>query len=199
VSKERATLKAVIAYSEQLSMRAHRQMAGDPYAKPYYPTTAAARKVYHDHLAGIRRGDTDDTEADLEETEQEHLAAERALATLRMRVVLRERESDGEIKEADRALKRLQKNKRRAELDRDAQRAGMSVGQRIDRALNALACVAAPGAAQIGSSTGAGDPRVMPSDHGDPAGEAAYVARQAMRKVEELLDRARARDVGKAA
>lgn len=208
MTEKRPTLQAVVAYADQLRDRADRILdPGKPgydcYAKPYYPTTAAARKVYHDHLAQITRRDYDmlgaDPDYEIDADSQKHEAAELAMATLAARAAMRERERTQDDQTANHSLKRLTRQRQRHKRDLEAQRLELTPGQRLDRALAGFATIAAPGAAQIGGDTPAGDPRSMPAHHGDPGGEAAYLARKAIQQIEELLDQARARDLNRAA
>jgi hypothetical protein len=199
---DRPTIKAVIAYADRLRARAENVMnpdsrAYDPYARPYYPTTYAARKVYHDALAAIQREDAALLAAEpdtlIDADDQRHRAAERALATMATRARRRELEHADEELTAQRALDRHKRRQRQSAHDRDAVREGWTLGQRLDHALAQFSVIAAPGAAPVGKQVGKGDPGGV-SNHGDPSGEAAYVARKLIRQVEELLDKARLRD-----
>lgn len=204
---EPMTLKAVLAYQQTLQLRAAIAKARNPWADPYVPTEEAAKRLFYLRLTEVRRRDELATqEAEQAETpvpeftdeQQRDQAAHLAVETLASRAREVEREQQEADRVANRSLERLQRRRREAERDRQQKRNELTVGQRLDRALAAFSVVPATGAAQIGWSTPGSD-RPGLAKHGDPCREAHYVARKAIREIEELLDRHCLRDVSKAA
>lgn len=193
-SPEPMTINAVLDYAHKLGLRAELQVARNVWAKPYHPTQEAAKRLFYTRLAEIRRRDgTDDTDE-----QQRDEAARAAVETLAARARDAEREQQEADQVSERSLLRLQKRHREAQRDREQQRNNMTVGQRLDAALAAFSVIPATGAAQVGWSTPGSD-RPGLAKHGDPSGEAHYLAIKAVREIEDLLDRHRLRDVSKAA
>lgn len=204
---EPMTLRAVLDYQKKLELRAELQIARNPYAKPYSPKEEAAKRLFYGHLATIKRRDTEAIMAAqvagepvpiIDDLAQRGEAAALAVQTLAGRARVREREQQQEDQRSVRSLERLQRDRARAERDRQQQRNGLTVGQRLDRALAAFSVIPGASAAPIGWSTKGSD-RPELAKHGDPSGEAHYVAIKAVREIEDLLDRHRLRDVSKAA
>lgn len=199
------TLNAVLAYARQLAANADRAMAGDPYAKPYRPSEAAAKRCYYLHLAEVRRRDADHMGGlspelvEIVEAQQIAEAATSALQSLAGRARKQEREKAEDDETSKRSLARLQRRRREAERDRDQSRQGLSIGQRLDRALARFSAVSSVGAAQVGWSTPSSESSGLPTYHGDSAGEAKVIALRAVREIEGLLDGHLCRDVEKAA
>lgn len=202
------TVKAVIAYAEQLRARAHRIRASDPYLEhnttyPYGPTDGAARREYTRQLVAIQNRDHDqlatvtDVDAFLERQRAE--AAERAISELRDRWQRREAAWKQDEQTADRSLARLRRRREAAQRDTDAQRAGLTLGQRLDAALAEASVVAAPGASQLNGDRVHGGDRGVLADHGDPAARVRDVAYRAVRDAEAMVEGLRRRDLGRAA
>jgi hypothetical protein len=187
------TLNAVIEYARTLNLRADLAAARDPYADPYRPTEAAAKRVFYHHLAAIR-----DAESEQDEVTQRSEAAKLALNTIAGRARDKEREHQENELVSKRSLERHQRRQREAARDRDARRRGLTAGQRLDRALAQFSVIGSVGAAQIGWST-PGSEQPLPANHGDAGGEARYLALKVIREIEDLLDRHQRRDVSNAA
>lgn len=171
---EQPTLKAVLAYAQTLHQRGESQKARDPWAKPYQPTEAAARRL------------------------NSEVGSARALEVLASRAAMADRGYREEAEIAKHSLERHKRRTQKTDRGREQERQGMTPGQRIDRALAAFSVVPAVGAAQIGWSTKGSDKPGL-TKHGDPAGEAKYLALKAAREIEGLLDRHQRRDLDKAA
>lgn len=199
------TLNAVLAYARQLAQNADRAMAADPYAKPYRPSEAAAKRCYYLHLAEVKRRDLDHMDGlspeIVEIVEQAHIAeaATAALQTLAGRARKQEREKAEDDETSKRSLARLQRRRREAERDREQSRQGLSIGQRLDRALARFSVVPSVSAVEVGWSTPSSESSGLPAYHGDSAGEAKHIALRAVREIEGLLDGHVMRDVEKAA
>lgn len=171
---ERPTIKAVVAYAQTLRQRAETQKVRDPWAKPYEPSEAVARKLCVQH------------------------GPDGALQILALRASMAEKDYREEAEIAKRSLERHKRRTQHTDRAREQQRHGMTAGQRIDNALAAFSVIPAAGAAQVGWSTKGSD-RPSLTNHGDPAGEAKYVALKAAREIEALLDRHKRRDLERAA
>ena len=171
---EQPTIKAVLAYAQTLRQRGESQRARDPWAKPYEPSEATARKLCTQH------------------------GPAEALQILAGRAASAEREYREEAEIARFSLERHKRRVQKTDRDREQQRQELTVGQRLDKALAAFSVIPAVGAAQIGWST-KGSEKPGLTKHGDPSGEAHYIARKAVREVEQLLDRHQRRDLDRAA
>jgi hypothetical protein len=135
VSKaDQPTVRAVLKYAEQLRQRASRECLLDPYADPYAPSEAAARKVFQGLAAQIRRRAAD---AGIERPEEEIAgeAATAAIQELASRVVMRERETRHQREAAQRAERRHARRQRQARAEEQARLAGITLGDRLDRAM----------------------------------------------------------------
>lgn len=194
---ELRTVRAVLAYAEQLRNRAQRERDLDPYADPYSPSEGAARKVYQAALALVRRNDQADR---IERTDEERadVAAGVALRELAARVVLQERATKEANVVSDRAEKRHARRQRQERAERQAAMAGLSLGTRLDRAVNALALLSET-PAQSFSEEGvitstkerSGPPRqALPPDRYSTL---LADARHLVHRLEEELDHARRR------
>jgi hypothetical protein len=88
--QERSTIRDVIAYAARLREQAATKSV-NPYARPYYPSTTTACRLYQDRLAEIRSRDADqgihDPDAE-QDAAQRSEAAQRALQTLAARAAL---------------------------------------------------------------------------------------------------------------
>lgn len=173
-TQEQPTIKAVLAYAQTLRQRGETQKLRDSWAKPYQPSEATARKLCSQH------------------------GAAEALQVLATRAALADREYREEAEVAKFSLERHKRRAQKTDREREQQRQGLTPGQRVDKALAAFSVVPAVGAAQIGWSTKGSDKPGL-TKHGDPAGEARYIAFKAAREIESLLDRHQRRDLDKAA
>jgi hypothetical protein len=171
---EKPTIKAVLAYAQTLRQRGGLQIAKDPWAKPYQPSEAVARKLCVQH------------------------GPDRALEILAMRASMADKEYREEAEIAKRSLERHKRRTQHSDRDREQQKLGLTAGQRLDRALAAFSVVPAVSAAQVGWSTKGSD-RPSLTNHGDPSSEAKYLALKAVREIETLLERHKRRDIDKAA
>lgn len=204
---DRPTTRAVVKYADELRAAAERQMARDPYAKPYYPTTAAARQLVKRIANQIERETrgalADQPEADVEAAvaEARALAPERAIEHLRRRAATADGEHRRATAESDRSLQRLQRRKAQHARDVAALRAGLTLGQRIDRALDGLKVVAAASAGPRADDqrVHGGERSQQPPWAGDPHGYGRDRAHRLAQRLEALLEAARTRDVEKAA
>jgi hypothetical protein len=197
----RITAGAVIAYAEQQRLRAEAMWnpnspTHDPYAAPPYPTTASVRKLCtrkaHEALNALPPDATD---------EQKEQAWEQgpalAMAELARRAAEWERKRRQDEHNARQARRNLWRAQRRAERDRQAVRAGLTLGQRLDQALAGLATIPAAPAAQIGGDKihGTRDRSPVPRFPGDPTAKARAIARDAVRQIEDELENAKRRRV----
>lgn len=194
------TVKTVVAHAATLQAATHRLMQKDPFAAPWYPTDASARKRYQRELNRLReqRGIDADMEP-VDETELEAEAARRAIAAMDQRAARDFIEyKEGEDQAAER--RRIHRHGQRvAAEERDAEREGLSPGQRIDAALAELSVVCnAPQAtafdAPVVSGTGGGGLPELRKP-GDPAGAARHRVIETVRFVEEQAEEARRRMV----
>lgn len=191
------TVAAVVAYADQLRIRAMRVMnpdspQHDPYARPYYPTTAAARKLCQRKARELVRalGPDPSSEA-VEQAEARGPAAakeEMAYKAARAERVYREQRERSDL-----SRKRSVRNQRRAARDREAQLEGLTLGARLDNALAEFAVVGAGPATQFEPRISGSEERAGPGAPGDPAMKARIVARDAVAKVEDELESARRR------
>lgn len=204
---EKPTTRAVVKYAERLRAQADKQMAADPYASPYYPTTAAAQQLVK-RLARSREQEVRDCHPHLVGTpELDELVAQAraeapalAIEHLRRRAAVIDGDHRRDETESHRALQRHQRRKAQHARDVAALRAERTLGARLDTALGGLATVAAASAAVIGGDrVQGGEKSQQPPWTGDPHGYARDRAHRLVQHLEELLEDARARDVKKAA
>ena len=134
---ETPTVKAVLRYAEQLRERANRERLADPYADPYAPSEAAARKVFQSLAAQVRdRVTREGVEAEEHEVVGE--AANAAIQELASRVVMRERETRMQREAAQRAERRHARRQRQARAEEQARLAGITLGDRLDRVMREI-------------------------------------------------------------
>ncbi len=195
---EAPTVNAVVEYAGRLRGQAEQIMARDPYAKPPYPTTAAARmtcsRKKRQALEALPENATD---------EQREAAAanapREAIGELHWQWAQFERRYREENEEGERRTKRHVRRQRHAARDREAARAEQSLGRRLDDALAQLSAIAAPrgtGFDAAGTTiTGSREKNPMPIPPGDPAAKARSIAHDALDKVEDELESARRRRV----
>jgi hypothetical protein len=170
------TVRAVVAYAEQLRDQAEKLMRADAFARPYYPTSASARRL------------------------SQRLGPEAALVRLRELALRHERRDRERDAESVVSLGRLRDRRANADSRRSRALAGMRPGERVDRALAELATISAAPAAGIGGDVvhgGEGDHE--PRWPGDPSAKARRIALDAARAVEGELEAARRRDLEAAA
>lgn len=170
----KVTVKAVIAYAEQCRVAADRLMAGDPYARPYYPTTAAARRL------------------------SSQVGPEQAIVVLRQRSALRDHDMREEAVQAQRALARHARRQSRARKERDAERSGLSAAKRIEMALNRACMISDASVPAIGYTVPSNESKVL-SSSGDLLGVCEQIALKAARDIEARVDSATVRDMEAAA
>lgn len=169
------TVKAVVLYAAQLRLEAEREIISDPYACPYRPTEAAARKLSN------------------------RLGPEAAIDHLRKRAAMHGRKVREEQAVAHKSLtvhKARQANHRTATQKR---RDKMSPGVRIDAAVARLSVIAAPASSAIGQSVHGGTPDHAPAFTVDAADKARRLALICARQIEAIEDELRLRDVSQAA
>lgn len=171
------TVKAVLAEAQRLRERAERELAADPYAKPYSPSDRLAYSLTAQH------------------------GPEGALRELQRRAVEAAARYREQTEISERARKRLDRQHRVAEAGRRQRLSGMTLGQRLDEALAALSTASEVGAAGFEAPVSHGK-----SDGGSPGqaeGRALYLRERALllvTQIEDEVPRGRRRtDEGKAA
>jgi hypothetical protein len=198
---DRITVASVIAYADQIRRRAEAMWnpdspTYDPNAKPPYPTTAAVRqlctRMAHRALNELAPNATDDDK----ETAWRR-GPELAMAELARRVSEWDRQRQQDDHNAKQSRQNLWRVQRRAERDREAQRAGLTLGQRIDQALATLTTIPAPAAAALNTDRvhGGHDQSPVPRFPGDPAARARAIARDTVRQLEDEVENAKRRRV----
>jgi len=190
------TRKAVVHYTDQLRDRADRLIRQDPYAKPYYPTTAGALQV----CSRLTREAYDHLKDHLSEEEaraqSQAEGAKGALRWLAAKAVEMERDQKRQDDDADRSHKRHHRRQRQAQRDREARRGGRTLGQRIDAVLAELSTVGTVKASALDSDRVTGSRAALePRWQGDPSHRARSKADDAVRFCEEELEDARRRRV----
>lgn len=166
-----ATVKAVIAYAQQLRREGEQRARADVWAKPYMPSDAAARKL------------------------SQRLGPDGAISHMRARAAGQIRVEREEREEAERREARHARRQRQARRDLEARRSGLTVGQRIDHALAQLVTVSNVTAARLdGDRVRGGEQSHVPAFAGDVHGAARQRALDAADYIENLLDKARTRD-----
>lgn len=193
LSAEQTTINAVVEEANRIRTAASNQMLQDPYAKPYYPTTAGARR-----LAQIK------AKAEVEKlahaTPQEYEAARAegyrlAIVELQHRAHQADLAYRADCKESTEIRNNHRGFLKRTARDRDDARRSLTFGRRLDDAMASLAVVASAPASQALDAvhvTGGGEPG-SPTFPGDPVGRARAIARDAVRQVERELESARRR------
>lgn len=170
------TVKAVVAYAAKLRVAAAAATAASPWARPYAPSEAAARKL------------------------SQRVGPAAALQVLRARALEAERRDRERDRRSDASLDLLARRRERDDKARARRRARRTLGQRLDAALAELATVCAAPAARVGGDVvhgGEGDR--TPAWVGDPSATARKIAHDAVLAVERELDHARRRELGSAA
>jgi len=166
------TVAAVVAYAAKLRGVADHQTAADPYAHPYRPSEAAARKLSQ------RLGP---------DGALEHLARQ----ALKARTVQAEQETL-----ASRAQGRHERHRKQSDRDADRERQGLSLGRRLDMALASLQVISsAPVGKPTGDTVHGGERDTRPPRSDDPGRRASQTATLAVRTVERELDLARRRQL----
>ncbi len=215
------TVRAVVAYAEQLREEAVRRAAKDPWTEPYRPTEAAARKLTqrltNQRIADLARrfdagefttptGDLDhDTYNELVDDAPHHGAAA-AIAELTRRAAEQLGAERAARERSERAALRLRKHHDQDARDQAARRKGMSPGQRIDIALANLHCVTDVSASRLDGDRVSGSteqPLPVDSDGYAHLEDAFTIARRKVLaladELEQLLDGERRRNVRTAA
>jgi len=159
------TVAAVVVYAAKLRAAGDHLPAVDPYAHPYRPTEAAARKL------------------------SQRLGAGEAIAHLARRALLvRAERAEGDELSA-RAAGRHERHRRQGDKDADRARAARSLGRRLDMALAALETVStAPVGRITGDTIHGGERSGDPPRSEDPGRRARQTATLAVRSVEQELD-----------
>lgn len=169
------TVKAVVEYATQLRREADLEIAGDPYACPYRPTEAGARKM------SARYG------------------PQAAIENMRSHAAMHKRAEREHAQVAAASLTKHKARHRNFHDQVDRRRRHLRLGQRIDDAIGRLSLVASSSAATIGQSVHGGTPNHSPAFSVDAADKARRIALKAVREIEALEDEARTRDLSKAA
>lgn len=203
---ERATIKAVVKYAADLRVQAEKQMAADVYAKPYWPTTEAAKqlvkRIANQREKDVRRAlDGQDPAIVAEAVANARADAPGlAIARLREKAADARREQREADEQAERSLARHRRRRAQHLREVDAERQGLTLGARLDLVLTALATVAAAPAGSIGGDRVQGGDRAQSLPWaGDPHGYALDRARVLVERLEAMHEDARVRDVEKAA
>ncbi len=169
------TVRAVVEYAAQLRREAELEIASDPFASPYLPTEAGARKLSN------------------------RLGPEAAIDHLRRRAAMHKRDAREHGVIAQKSLDKHAQRTKKFRQQRNRQRDHLSLGKRIDGAIGRLSLVAAPAAAQTGEGVHGGTPDYAPTFAVDAADKARRIALKAVREIEDIEDDLRLRDVQKAA
>jgi hypothetical protein len=200
------TVKAVVAYAEQLRAEADRAALRDPYLDPYRPTEAAARKLAqrftHQRLREIEALHVTDEERNDLIDQAPHVGAQRALDDLKRRAAEQQHKAREDRERSDRALKRLRRHRQQDARDQAARRQGLSPGQRIDRVIRQLGVTSDVPAVRLdGDRVHGGDGPQLPvgpdgsarlDDHFTLARRRALALAD---DLEQLLDRDQRRDL----
>lgn len=185
------------AFADRLRQDAMRKMLADPYAQPYWPTSAAVRQMC------TRLAAKAVVELGPGASEEERELARRrgpalAIEWMAGKAASVDRAYSEAQQDAEHARKRHWRGQRRAQRDREARRSGLSAGQRIDKALTELSAIASAPAGkaldQVQMITGKSE-SPGPMFPGDPAAKARAVVAQAVRVAEDELENARRRRV----
>jgi len=185
------SVQDVLTYAETLRARRVRDLERDPWADPYAPSAAAARKVYQDALLHARR-------QGLPEPELPDHAAVAALRVLATRAVSREQEQREQRERASRAEARHARRQRHDHLEVATVRASLSLGARLDEALRGLLMVSEAPTQATGERPGSPSDRARPPGPTLPADRYSLLLREAERTVtraEEELAHARRREI----
>ena len=175
MSGKKITVRAVVEYAKKLREEGQRELIGDPYASPFLPTEAAARRM------------------------SARLGPEAAIDNLRRRAAMHKRRVREEAQVAAVSLQRHKGRQRKMREARDKERGHLTPGARIDGAIARLSVVASPAGAKIGQSVHGGTPDHTPAFCVDSADKARRIARKAVEEIEALEDELRVRDVSQLA
>lgn len=170
-----ATVKAVLAYAAQLRREAEREIALDPFASPYAPTDASARKACS------------------------RLGPEAAIDSMRKRAAMHKYDARQHAVIADRSENVHKGRQRKHRETREKQRAHLTPGRRIDNAIARMSMVASSSGAQIGQSVHGGTPSHIPPFTTDLADKARRIAIACVRQIEDLEDESKVRDMANVA
>lgn len=165
------TVQAVIAEARRITREEHAQAERDPYyTKPYIPSDDTARKL------------------------SQQLGPDRAIATLRHRQAERRHRHAENTEISERSELRRERRARVTHRDRQAARASLSLGQRLDRALVALATAQSAPAARLDAEPitdgggGKDDANPVPKLHDDTLGWAERRVTKLLRELEDTVD-----------
>lgn len=170
--KSQITVKAVLAEAQRLRERAERIRRNDPWAKPYDPSDAVARKLSQQH------------------------GPQHAIEVMNTRAADVDEEYRLQCERSERAARRHRRHLDLVESARRAKLSGLSIGQRLDRALRGLgAATSVPAAAldapKVHGGTPDRSPRPVESDSDRFRNRGLLLVKQA----EDALERATPADL----
>lgn len=199
MSKEAATVRAAVAYANQLRLKGDIEAARDPYASPYRPTEASARKLCARKAnEAVLELPADATPEQVEQARATGPARAIAYMAMRAKQHATDRAEQDEI--SHRAEQRLKRRQEQHRKHRDQERAHLSPGKRIDDAIARLSLVASPAAAKLGRDVGEdAEKDRTPAWSVDASSRARMIALRAVREIEALEDEMTTRDLRTAA
>lgn len=163
------TVQAVVAEARRICRDAQQKLAADPYARPYVPSDQVAYKL------------------------SQQYGPDRAILMLRQRERDRRERQAEQDEISDRAERRRERRQRVAKRDRDAELAGLTPGQRLDRALVHLSTLQSAPAARIDPSPvtdgggGKDNGNPVPKLYDDTAGHARRRVERLVQDLEHTL------------
>jgi hypothetical protein len=172
---QKITVKAVVAYAAKLRDDADREELSDPYASPFRPSEAAARRM------------------------SARLGPDSALDNLRRRAAMHKRDVREYAEVAAKSMNVHKARQRKYREARNKRRDHLTAGARIDGAIARLALIAAPSSSSLGQTVSGGTPDHSPQFCIDSAEKARRIAMNAVQVIEDLEDELRVRDVSQAA
>lgn len=192
------TVKAAVKFALELQRKADAEKARDPWAKPYRPTEASARKLC------AREANNATRELPVTATVEEIEAARAtgpARAIAKMQLLAREyaKTYRVESEESARSLQRLRRRHEQARRERDRERAHLSLGQRADGVVARLSVVASTAAVPVERSSAGSERDLRPVFAVDASQRARAILARCVRELEELEDEMTVRDLREAA
>ncbi len=173
---EGPTVRAVVAYAAKLRAEGDREAIVDPYASPYRPSEASARKL------------------------NTRMGSQAALDYLQQRAAMHGKEVREDAVKSQWTMERHHRRQKQWRQKRAILTAGLSLGQRTDRLLNELRVCASPKAASLGGRIKGGDsPSGFPEHRPDELERAERDIRQVLDRHENVLFGLKTRDMDKAA
>jgi hypothetical protein len=187
------TAKSVLDYAARLRTQAQAIVAGDPYAEPYRPSEAAAKRLCQlkvkERLLALEADHTPE-EADRARSR----GCEDALQELRWRSGHADRVRREQLVQDGYAEKRMKRIQEEARQEAQALRHMLTVGQRVDDAIAKLSVVASgPGVNWDPKITGTREAQ-SPRFHGDPAERARSRALRLVKELERDVEQAQRRE-----